>query len=40
VREAVTQVLPHAVDVASGVESSPGMKDMEQVRLFIREALS
>ena len=32
---AVTQVHPHAVDVASGVESAPGRKDAGKVRAFI-----
>lgn len=38
VAEAVRQVRPYAVDVASGVESSPGRKDHEQVRRFIARA--
>ncbi len=38
VAEAVRRVRPHAVDVASGVESSPGRKDLERVRRFIAEA--
>jgi len=36
----VAQVHPHAVDVASGVESAPGQKDPEKVRAFIISALS
>lgn len=35
---AIEQTRPFAVDVASGVESSPGMKDMTAVRRFIEEA--
>lgn len=38
VRTAVEQVRPAAVDVASGVESAPGVKDMALVRRFIEEA--
>jgi len=38
VGEAVRRVRPYAVDVASGVESSPGRKDLARVRLFIAEA--
>ena len=35
---AVTQVRPAAVDVASGVEASPGVKDLALVREFITQS--
>lgn len=38
VARAVLTVHPWAVDVASGVESSPGRKDPEKVRVFITNA--
>lgn len=38
VREAIALVKPYAVDVASGVESSPGIKDHSKVEAFIRNA--
>jgi phosphoribosylanthranilate isomerase len=40
VGDAVQSVHPHAVDVASGVESTPGVKDPVKVREFILAALS
>lgn len=38
VAEAVRSVHPAAVDVASGVESSPGIKDPAKVRAFVQRA--
>lgn len=38
VGEAIAQVKPYAVDVASGVESSPGIKDHSKIEAFIRAA--
>ena len=35
VANAIRTVQPFAVDVASGVESSPGLKDPQQLRQFI-----
>lgn len=38
VTEAIRQVRPFAVDAASGIESSPGKKDLQAVRQFIHRA--
>jgi phosphoribosylanthranilate isomerase len=38
VAASILQVRPYGVDVASGVEASPGAKDHAQLREFIREA--
>jgi phosphoribosylanthranilate isomerase len=40
VREAIRAALPEGVDVSSGVEISPGIKDPIKVARFIREAKS
>jgi phosphoribosylanthranilate isomerase len=38
VREAVASVRPWCVDVASGVETAPGVKDLRKVAAFVRAA--
>ena len=38
VRRAIRYVQPYAVDVSSGVESSPGRKDEEKIFHFVRNA--
>jgi phosphoribosylanthranilate isomerase len=38
VKEAIESASPDAVDVSSGVEASPGIKDIKRVELFISRA--
>ena len=40
VEEAIRTVRPHGVDTASGVESSPGVKDHGKMQSFIQQAKS
>lgn len=40
VGEAIATVRPYAVDVSSGVESSPGVKDHDRIRAFVRAVLA
>ena len=40
VADAVRRVKPNVVDVASGVESSPGIKDRAKIAAFVREVRS
>ena len=38
VKEAILKVQPYAVDVASGVEQEPGIKDHKKIRAFVDNA--
>ncbi len=40
VAQAIAQVNPMGVDVSSGVEKSPGIKDTERMRAFVNNALA
>ncbi|MEO2044090.1 MAG: phosphoribosylanthranilate isomerase [Nitrospinaceae bacterium] len=40
IRQALSQVRPYGVDVCSGVEKSPGIKDPEKVRAFLENIRS
>jgi phosphoribosylanthranilate isomerase len=40
VAEAIRQVRPYAVDVASGIESAPGIKDHGKIAAFVAAARS
>ena len=38
VRQAIQRVRPYGVDVCSGVESEPGIKDHKKIRFFLKNA--
>jgi len=38
VGNAIAQVRPYGVDVSTGVESKPGLKDPEKIEAFVRAA--
>jgi len=38
IEEAIATVRPYGVDVSSGVEASPGVKDLEKVSQFLKNA--
>lgn len=38
VRQAITAVQPYAVDVSTGVERSPGVKDIDKIKAFVKAA--
>ena len=40
VSDAISQVNPYAVDASSGVESAPGVKDIDKILAFIRSVHS
>jgi len=40
VADAIRQVHPHAVDVASSIETAPGSKDHSKIAAFIAAARS